>query len=282
MAASIATLLRNAHTRLTAVSDTPRLEAEVLLAYALQKPRSHLHAWPAHILDSEQVCSFIELVERRLTGEPVAYILGRREFWSLDLMVTSATLIPRPETERLVELALERIPRDRPMRVADLGTGSGAIALAIARERPQSQVVATDLSMAALQLAERNARRLAIHNIGFFQGDWCSALGAACFNAIVANPPYLPLSDYHLEQGDLRFEPRTALTAGHDGLDAIRLIAAGAMDNLYPGGWLLLEHGYDQGEKVAALLSTHGFETIGDHKDDSGINRVMCGCRPVD
>jgi release factor glutamine methyltransferase len=278
--ANIADLLANAQTYLTKVSDTPHLEAEILLAQALTKPRSYLHTWPERIPELSQILHFTDLLEHRLAGEPIAYIIGRREFWSLDLVVTPATLIPRPETELLVELTLERLPPNRSLGVVDLGTGSGAIALAIARERPKIRILATDISPSALAIAQCNARRLGIHNIHFRQGDWCAALGTEVFDLIIANPPYLTASDAHLRVGDLRFEPRLALVASHDGLGAIRTIIGQASRYLHPGGWLLLEHGYDQGKSVCALLRTHGFTGVTDHQDAAGILRVAYGRKP--
>jgi release factor glutamine methyltransferase len=278
---TIARLLQDACSRLTAITDTPRLDAAILLAEALRKPRSYLYAWPEQPLTLEQVQRFTELLNRRLASEPLAYIIGRREFWSLELAVTPATLIPRSETELLVELALDRIPPDGAMRIADLGTGSGAIALAIARERPKTQVIATDNSAAALTVACLNARKLGIDNVEFCQGDWCTALPGEPLDVIVCNPPYVAMTDPHLQRGDLRFEPVAALVAGPDGLDAIRSITAQAMGHLQAGGWLLLEHGYNQGEQVVTLLRARGFTEVADYRDAAGIDRVGCGRRPL-
>lgn len=266
--------------QLAAVSDTPRLDAEVLLAAALHRPRGYLHAWPERIPEPEQAARFAAWLERRLSGEPVAYILGRREFWSLELDVTPDTLIPRPETELLVELALARLPADRPTTVADLGTGSGAIALALAVERPLARIVATDRSPAALAVARRNARRLRIRNVEFREGDWCEPLAGERFDLIAANPPYVAVADPCWREGELRFEPADALVAGEDGLDALRAIIARTPACLRPGGWLLLEHGYDQGEAVPALLRGRGFTEVSDHRDAAGQNRTSCGCWP--
>ncbi|MBK8182845.1 MAG: peptide chain release factor N(5)-glutamine methyltransferase [Candidatus Competibacteraceae bacterium] len=260
-----------------AVSDTPRLEAEVLLAAALNRPRSDLRAWPERLPQPEQAARFAAWIERRQAGEPVAYLLGRREFWSLDLEVTPDTLIPRPETELLVELALERLPADRPIRVADLGTGSGAIALAVARERPQARIVATDRSVAALRVAQRNARRLGLSHVEFRAGDWFAPLQGEHFELIVSNPPYVAAVDSRWREGELRFEPVAALVAGEEGLDAIRALIAQAPDYLQPAGWLLLEHGYDQGEVVPALLRQRGFCEVADHLDASGLSRSSSG-----
>lgn len=266
--------------QLAEVSESPRLDAEVLLAAALGRPRSHLHAWPERMLEPEPAARFTAWLERRCSGEPVAYILGQREFWSLELEVTPDTLIPRPETELLVELALERLPANRSVTVADLGTGSGAIALALAVERPQARIVATDQSSAALAVARRNAQRLKIARIEFREGDWCAPLAGERFELIVANPPYVAAADPCWRAGELRFEPPAALISGEDGLDALRMIIATAPDDLQTGGWLLLEHGYDQGEATPALLRKRGFVEISDHRDTAGLSRSSCGRWP--
>jgi len=276
---TIAALLRNASGRLLAVSNTSRLDAEILLAHALGKPRSYLYAWPEQAPDSSQIQRFTALIERRLSGEPVAYILGRREFWSLELIVTPATLIPRPETELLVEVALTKIPPDCSMRVADLGAGSGAIAIAIAKERPEVGMIATDSSADALAIVSLNARRLDIRNVNFRLGDWCDALKGERLGLIVSNPPYVAANDPYLKE--LRFEPVAALVAGDDGLDAIRSITAQAMDYLQRGGWLLLEHGCEQGEQVQALLHAQGFVEVKSYRDAAGKDRVTGGRRPL-
>lgn len=192
---------------------------------------------------------FEALLARRQAGEPVAYLLGRQGFWSLELEVSPATLIPRPETELLVELALARLPAGQSLRVADLGTGSGAIALALARERPQAHVVATDASAEALTVARRNAARLGLGRVEFRDGDWLVPLAQERFDLIASNPPYIEQDDPHLAQGDLRFEPPAALASGADGLDAIRVIVRDAGRHLHPGGWLLLEHGWNQARR---------------------------------
>ncbi|NJN45514.1 MAG: peptide chain release factor N(5)-glutamine methyltransferase [Candidatus Competibacteraceae bacterium] len=273
----IAALLQEAQANLSAVSDTPNLDAEVLLSHALQRSRSYLHAWPERLPGNSARACFALLLERRLRGEPIAYLVEQREFWSLNLKVTPATLIPRPETELLVELALQRIATDSAALVADLGTGSGAIALAIAQERPHARLIATDRDSAALAVAKDNAQRLGLHNVAFRQGDWCDALGRERFAVIVSNPPYLALDDPHQQQGDLRFEPPTALVAGRDGLAAIRTIIAQAVGYLQPGGGLLLEHGYDQATDVQALLHAQGFTNLSCHQDMAGIDRACCG-----
>lgn len=261
-------------------SDSPRLDAEVLLAHVLEKNRSYLVAWPERELSDEQASNYQALIDRRVTGEPVAHILGRREFWSLDLAVTPDTLIPRPDTERLVELALELIPVDAAWAIADLGTGSGAIALALASERPGCRIVASDASAAALRVAQGNAERLGLDTIAFMQGDWCAALGDERFELIVSNPPYIPAADPHLQQGDVRFDPSTALVSGEDGLDDIRLIAAQARHHLHPGGWLLIEHGYDQAQAAVDILQQQGFQVVEDIDDWAGQPRVVRGRLP--
>lgn len=279
-AAALRELLAHATRRLIEISASPRLDAEILLAAALEQPRSYLHAWPERTPTLEQAARFAAWLDRRRAGEPVAYILGRREFWSLDLEVTPDTLIPRPETELLVELALARLPMDRPVTVADLGTGSGAIALVLAVERPMARIVAIDRSPAALVVARRNAQRLEIRNVEFREGDWCAPLDNERFDLIVANPPYVAAADPRWRQGELRFEPPAALVAGDDGLSALRAIVAQAPNHLKPGGWVLLEHGYDQGEAVPALLRERGFDAVSDHRDVAGLSRTSGGCWP--
>ena len=257
--------------------DGERIDAELLLAHALGASRVKLYAWPELVPDAKASERFERMIEARASGEPVAYLVGHREFWKLDLAVSPAVLIPRPETERLVELALERIAPDREERIADLGTGSGAIALAIASERSRARVLATDASVDALAVARANAERLALRNVSFAQGDWCDALGAARFGVIVSNPPYIADDDPHLGAGDLRREPRAALASGADGLDAIRRIVACAPSHLDPGGWLLLEHGWDQASRVRALLENAGFAAVESVRDDAGHERVTLG-----
>lgn len=257
--ARIDTLLEEAARQFTG-SDSPRLDAEVLLSHVLHKPRSYLRAFAELEPGAEIEQAFALLVARRAAGEPVAHLTGEREFWSLPLQVTADTLIPRPDTELLVEQALEHIPEDADWHIADLGTGSGAIALAIASERPRCQIVACDLSTAALAVAQANAQRLKLNNIEFRHSDWCSALAEdEKFEMIVSNPPYIRAADPHLEQGDVRFESRLALVSGEDGLDAIRLILEQSKQHLLKGGWLLIEHGYDQGRSMRELFDSTGY-----------------------
>jgi release factor glutamine methyltransferase len=258
-------------------SESARLDAELLLCHVLGVSRSWLYAWPDKELEAEQQQRFDGLVARRAAGEPIAHLLGEREFWSLSLKVTPDTLIPRPETELLVERALSLLANDIPCRVADLGTGSGAVALAIARERPLCSVVASDLSQAALAVARENAERNRVTNVTFRPGRWCAALGEQKFELIVSNPPYIADDDPHLSQGDVRFEPRSALVAGGDGLDDIRTIIDESRRHLRPGGWLLLEHGYEQGAAVRRLLEENGYERVASWRDLAGHERVTGG-----
>lgn len=272
------TLLAEAASQLE--GEEARGEAEGLLAQVLGRPRAWLYAWPEHLPTMAQREAFEELLAARARGVPVAYLLGKRAFWTFDLEVTPAVLIPRPETELLVELALARLDPVAPAAVADLGTGSGAIALAIASERPRARVLATDASPAALEVAKANAARLYLGNVAFAQGDWCDALGEERFDLIASNPPYIEEDDAHLARGDLRHEPRQALASGADGLDAIREIVAASPRHLHAGGWLLLEHGFDQGARVRGLLAAHGFIDTASAVDLAGHERVSIGRRP--
>jgi len=301
----------------------PVEDARLLLAHVLGRDPAWLFAWPEHELDETQLARYRELLLRRAAGEPLAYLTGEKEFWSLPLKVTPATLVPRPETELLVELALNlsplppgdgrgvrrdvggrdaavkppgmdsrrsrRTPRPSPspptghdhrkVKVLDLGTGSGAIALALARERPGWQITATDASPEALAVAEENAQRLRLGNVRFLQGDWYQALPAgARFHLILSNPPYVAEDDPHLQRDGLPHEPGGALASGPEGLDDLRLIIAGAPRHLEPGGWLLVEHGMDQGEAVRELFRQAGFEGVETRQDLAGRDRVTLGC----
>ncbi len=267
----------NCQQRLIENSDSPQLEVEVLLAHVLQSNRTYLRTWPEKLLTTQQLAQLEGFIERRNNGEPIAYITGEREFWGMSLHVSPDTLIPRPETETLVELALERIPRDAEWQIADLGTGSGAIALAIARERPRCLVLATDISPAALAMARHNATRLGLDNLRFADGAWCTALGNERLEMILSNPPYVAPGDPHLQQGDLRFEPPAALASADNGLADIRQICQTAHQHLREPGWLLLEHGYDQGAAVPALLREAGYRDILTVQDFAGQERVSLG-----
>lgn len=257
-------------------SPSPRLDAELLLAHALGQSRSYLRTWPEREPSAAQCAAFAALLERRRAGEPVAYLLGRQGFWSLDLEVAPHTLIPRPDTELLVETALALGPGG-PARVLDLGTGTGAIALALACERPAWQVLGVDRVSEAVQLAERNRARLGLGNVRFVESVWFSTLGGERFALIVGNPPYIAADDRHLNEGDVRFEPASALVAGEDGLDDIRRIVAEAPEHLEAGGWLLLEHGYDQAEAVRALFAARGFAAVESRRDLGGHQRITLG-----
>ncbi len=279
ISATIATLIESGKTTLDGAVDTPRLDAELLLAFALDATRSTLAAWPERPVDAARRAVYENLVQRRARGEPVAYLVGKREFWSLELEVSPDTLIPRPATEHLVERALQLLSAETQGPVLDLGTGSGAIALALAAERPGLALLAVDRNPAALQVAIRNARRLQL-KIDFRESDWFAALAHQRFALIVANPPYVPADDPHLARGDVRFEPRMALDGGPDGLTALRTIIATASGHLLPDGVLLLEHGLDQGPAVLKLLRRHGFDRCRDHPDLSGRPRVAEGHWP--
>jgi release factor glutamine methyltransferase len=259
-------------------------EAELLLLHALHghdRARAYDRAWLYTHGDDPIEAAVLErfqtLLSRREAGEPVAYLTGRRGFWTLELETTASALIPRPETELLVEAALERIPADREARIADLGTGTGAIALALASERPLARVIAVDVSEDALALALANAQGHEIRSVEFRRGDWFSSLAGEAFDVVVSNPPYLAEDDPHLREGDLRYEPQLALSSGADGLDAIRVIVRDAPMHLRPGGWLLLEHGYEQGELVRALLIAAGFADVSTLRDLEARDRVTIG-----
>jgi release factor glutamine methyltransferase len=269
---SIDKALRDATARLGAVSDAARLEAELLLARAIDMPRSFLFAHPEDTLDDGALQRFESTISRRLTGEPMAYITGFREFWSMELIVSPATLVPRPETELVVDIALREIPRKAEWQILDLGTGSGAIALALARERPLCQVTAIDISADALAVARQNANQLSIANVEFLEGDWIKPVAGQTFNIIASNPPYVVSGDAALDS--LQSEPLSALAAGDDGLDAIRILARECPSIIADGGFLVLEHGADQKEAVAEVLSSYGWQGIQCYDDYSGLPRV--------
>lgn len=269
--------------RALAQSGLVPLDAQVLLAHVIGKDRAWLVAHGDDPLPREWSDAFHVLARRRRDGEPVAYLTGEREFWGLALRVSSAVLIPRPETETLVELALARLPLDRAVRVLDLGTGSGAIALAIAHERPRARILATDVSADALEVARENARRLGLINVEFAPGDWYEGIApawrGAAFDVIASNPPYVAAADPHLGAGDVRFEPHLALTPGGDGLGAIARIVAGAGANLAVRGTLIVEHGHDQADAVRALFLATGFTEVVAARDLAGVPRAVAGCR---
>ncbi len=261
--------------RLTTVSDSARLDAELLLSHVLDKPRSYLFSWADKALSEAELDAYQQLLARREQGEPVAHILGTQSFWTLDLEVSADTLIPRPDTETLVEQALDKLS-DGPYRVADLGTGTGAIALALASERPHWQVVGCDRIDAAVALAERNRERLALGNADFVLGSWFEPLDGT-FDMIVSNPPYIDPQDPHLQQGDVRFEPLSALIADDQGMADIDQIASQARNYLKEGGWLMFEHGYDQGAAARELLNTRGYQSVETVQDLGMRDRVTMG-----
>ncbi|PSW13956.1 peptide chain release factor N(5)-glutamine methyltransferase [Photobacterium sanctipauli] len=279
MSLSIEARLKLAVEQLTeAGSESPHIDAAVLLCHVLDKPRSYLLTWPEKMLEEAQLTAFDAVMARRLTGEPVAYIVGEREFWSLPLKVAPHTLIPRPDTERLVELALDKIPAGA-CSVLDLGTGTGAIALAIASERRDVSVTGIDLRPEAAALATENGTNLHLGNARFLSGSWYSPLQTeARFAVIVSNPPYIDEADPHLSQGDVRFEPKSALVADDNGLADIRIISEQGRQHLQAGGWLLMEHGFEQGEAVRTILLELGYHQVTTAQDYAGLDRVTLGC----
>ena len=283
MKSSIQDILRN-HSRqlegeLNIDSSSARIEVQCLLQAVLQVNRAWLLSHPEQSLDAAQHAQYMALLVRRLAGEPIAYLLEEREFYGLAFKVSPATLIPRPETELLVELALQRIPQQGNCRVLDLGTGSGAIALSIAHARPNAEIIAVDASHDALKVALHNTHTHHLANVRLLVSDWFGALQGESFDVIISNPPYIAAGDVHLAQGDVRFEPRDALISGADGLDDIRLICTQAKAHLYPKGWLIFEHGYDQAAQACALLQQAGFAEIFSARDLSEIERVSGGAR---
>lgn len=271
----IKTTLTEAITQLNSIEAS--LETQLLLQHVLNVNRAWLIAHADDELNSVDEANFKALVARRAAGEPIAYILGYREFYGLNLKVTPDTLIPRPDTETLVEAALQKIKVNLELSICDLGTGTGAIALAIAKNRPNAQVTAIDFSANALKIAQENAENLNIQDITFLQSDWFSALKTQRFDVIVSNPPYIEENDAHVSQGDLRFEPKSALTSGEDGLDDIRKIICDSVSFLNPQGWLMLEHGYNQAEKVRELMAVFGLAGVATIKDFGGNDRVTMG-----
>ncbi len=259
--------------------DEARLEAEILLCASLRRERAWLYAWPEARLNTEQARQFEAAIQRRMAGAPVAYITGQREFWSLNFAVTPAALIPRADTEQLVEQALTLL-QDRPRpKVLELGTGSGCISCALASERPDAVILANDISHSALAIAEGNIRDLRLDNIEISPGNWFEGITQR-FDLILSNPPYIASGDPHLQRGDLPAEPGIALASGESGLDAITHIVENAPDYLRADGWLLFEHGHDQGKAARALLRQRGYRRIATRRDLAGNERVSLGCRP--
>lgn len=273
----IKAVLSEATRLLAGSSDSAALDAEILLCLTLGKERSHLRAWPDKELQPEHTARFWSLIQERQKGTPIAYITGKREFWSRDFHVTPDVLIPRPDTELLIELSLKLIPADKPIKIIDLGTGSGIIAITLAAERPHAQVSATDLCLAALRIARLNSTKHGTTNIQFYQSNWLTNVPNAKFNLIVSNPPYIAEDDSHLTQGDIRFEPQTALCAGEQGLSDIKIIADTARNHLEPSGYLLIEHGYDQQHQVQTIFKELHYDNVQTVTDLSGQPRVTYG-----
>jgi release factor glutamine methyltransferase len=273
---SIAKALTEAVKQLNAVSDTAVLDAEILLAHVLQVSRSFLHAWPERLVTQSDYDAFKQHIERRLREEPIAYIIGHQEFWSLDLLVTPDTLIPRPETELLVEWVLKRFDSSSRV-VADLGTGSGAIALALAKERPSWLIYATDRMPAALAVAKQNAARLHLSSVIFSEGNWCQALPDKQFDAIISNPPYIEEADDQVSKGVRLYEPAVALFSEENGLRDSRQIIQEAKHFLKPGGYLFLEHGYQQGAAIRVLFEQAGYQEVALYQDLANRDRVTIG-----
>ncbi|MDC3264255.1 peptide chain release factor N(5)-glutamine methyltransferase [Porticoccaceae bacterium] len=260
------------------LSDSPELDCQLLLCFVLGVDSSYLKTWPERQVSDDQSTQFNRLFQRRLDGEPLAYLIGSQGFWSLDLEVSPVTLIPRPETELLVEVALD-LALPAQALVLDLGTGTGAIALALATERSRWKICAVDLQQQTVDLAERNRQRYQLDNVRLFASNWFTAIPAQRFDLIVSNPPYIEANDPHLSQGDLRFEPASALVSGDDGLDDLRLVCTQSVDYLNRGGWLLLEHGFDQGAAVRELLEQAGFALVETRRDLNGLERLTLACR---
>jgi release factor glutamine methyltransferase len=273
----IKSVLGEAARILAASSDSPALDAEILLCLAIGAERSYLRAWPDKEMQPEHEARFWTLIQERQKGTPIAYITGKREFWSRDFYVTPDVLIPRPDTELLIELSLTLINADKPVKIIDLGTGSGIIAITLAAELPHAQVSAADLSLAALRIARLNANKHGINNIQFYQSNWLANVPYTKFNLIVSNPPYIAEDDSHLSQGDIRFEPQSALCASEQGLSDIKIIANRARDYLEPGGYLLIEHGYNQQHPVQTIFEDFHYDNVQTVTDLSGQPRVTYG-----
>ena len=275
--ANVSELLKRSD-RLQSTSDSPQLDCELLLCYVLDVDRTWLRTWPEKEISKSLEAKFCALLEQRVQGQPIAYLVGSRGFWSMDLQVSKDTLIPRPETELLVELTLGlKLPKNS--HGLDLGTGTGAVVLALASERLDMNFTAVDSQMGAVSLAKKNCQNLGLVNVAIFQSDWFDSvqLKENQFDLIVSNPPYISANDPHLQQGDVRYEPNTALVSGVDGLDDLKKIIAKSPCYLKPEGWLLLEHGFDQGPATAHLMSKAGFQKVVTHKDYNQIDRVTLG-----
>jgi release factor glutamine methyltransferase len=275
--ANVSELLKHSD-QLQSTSDSPQLDCELLLCYVLDVDRTWLRTWPEKEVSKSLEAKFCALLEQRVQGQPIAYLVGSRGFWSMDLQVSEDTLIPRPETELLVELALGlKLPQNS--HGLDLGTGTGAVVLALASERLDMNFTAVDSQMGAVSLAKKNCQNLGLVNVAIFQSDWFDSvqLKENQFDLIVSNPPYISANDPHLQQGDVRYEPNTALVSGVDGLDDLKKIIARSPCYLKPDGWLLLEHGFDQGPAIVRLMNNAGFQKVVTHKDYNQVDRVTLG-----
>jgi release factor glutamine methyltransferase len=275
--ANVSELLKHSD-QLQSTSDSPQLDCELLLCYVLDVDRTWLRTWPEKEVSKSLEAKFCALLEQRVQGQPIAYLVGSRGFWSIDLQVSEDTLIPRPETELLVELALGlKLPKNS--HGLDLGTGTGAVVLALASERLDMNFTAVDSQMGAVSLANKNCQNLGLANVAIFQSDWFNSVQLTdnYFDLIVSNPPYISANDPHLQQGDVRYEPNTALVSGVDGLDDLKKIIARSPCYLKPDGWLLLEHGFDQGPAIVRLMNNAGFQKVVTHKDYNQVDRVTLG-----
>jgi release factor glutamine methyltransferase len=278
---TLSNTLKHAYQQLKTHSDSAKFDTELLLAKVLNKDRSYLYTWPENVLSMEQQQAFEQLIQARIQGQAVAYLVGEQAFWTLNLKVTSDTLIPRPETELLIETALEYYSTQARLSILDLGTGSGAIALALASEFPHSQVLAVDISPAALTVAQYNAQSHQLDNVKFLHSSWFSQIPAQKFDLIISNPPYIESDDPHLQQGDLRYEPQIALASGIDGYDAIQEIIQNSPSYLKPQAYLMLEHGYQQATTTQHYLSQKNFEDIQSRKDLAKHERITIGRLPA-
>lgn len=266
--------LQQANQDLSKSSPSAMLDAQVLLSFVLRCNSAHLAAWPEKELSEEQQSHYLQLIQKRQQGSPVAHLTGQREFWSLNFSVNDSTLIPRPETETLIEYILAEFNHRETLKLLDMGTGTGAIAIAIAKEKPGWEIVASDVSAEALKLARQNSEQHQTANITFIQSDWFENISADDFDIIVSNPPYIASDDPHLQQGDVRFEPLSALTSGPEGMDDIEQLCSHAADYLNNNGWLIIEHGYNQAQQVADCFAKNGFTMIGQQQDLSGHTRM--------
>lgn len=274
---TLASLLDQASKQLGNCSDSALLDAEVLLCHCLNKPRTYLRTWPEHQPDDEQIRQFQTLIAQRSQGVPVAYLTGHREFWSRDFLVTPDVLIPRPDSELLIEQALALLTVTQHCKIIDLGTGSGILAITLAAERPLATVFASDFSKSALAVAQLNAKRLQTGNVRFIYSNWFDAIDEDNFDLVLSNPPYIADDDPHLRQGDLRFEPQTALVSPNQGLQDIAMLAEQARHRLKPAGHLLVEHGYNQQHEVQTIFQRYGYQKIATQRDFSGNPRITTG-----